>query len=536
MIKKQEGRMEHWGGVSFCGFGKSINMREGEDMKTGRISRAGVILVLLFSIISIPCVASAEGDQKSVNVGGIQIYVDGFLREYISLNLQDPKETTINDSWAISMARTSAEMTARTTVSDVRLKTIGRIDAEMETDYLRRLEAAGAASGDLMGKYNKSELREATAEFDVGDRTTVTLGKQQIVWGETDFFQAMDMVHGYDYTWRSFLEGENEEWRKPLVLASVKYQVPEANGSLQVFLRPGFDSDKNIGNTYDLYGGRWASQPNKGINFLAFLPYNYHHKDGDADRPTWGARWSGVVGTENKVGYSLAYMNTLGPDPVVNPVDNPYHSSAVAGVLGEFFYPKVDVFGATANYYSSLLDSVFAFEVAYTKGKYYNYGTGSITGIPGWGGVTRKDTVRGMLRFDRTVDTTFFTSRPSDFSIQLFDTYIPSFDKKDDIKDTAGYGGAKKEHSAIATVFLGMHLKNDRINPTIAGGYDLTYGGGFVIPSVEFVPDDKWRLKVEADIWLPKDQKSPGQVEDSTHLLGYFANNSQLFFRLTRLF
>lgn len=252
MIKKQERRMEHRRGISFSGFGKSINMRGGADMKTGRISRAGVILVLLFLIISIPCVASAEGDQKIVNVGGIQIYVDGFLREYISLNLQDPKETGKYDAWDISMARTSAEMTARTIVSDVRFKAIGRVDAEMETDYLRRLEAAGAASGDLMGKYNRSELREATAEFDVGDRTTVTLGKQQIVWGETDFFQAMDMVQGFDFTWRSFLEGENEEWRKPLILASVKYMVPEANGSLQVYFRPGFDSDKNIGNTFDL--------------------------------------------------------------------------------------------------------------------------------------------------------------------------------------------------------------------------------------------------------------------------------------------
>lgn len=220
----------------------------------------------------------------------------------------------------------------------------------------------------------------------------------------------------------------------------------------------------------------------------------------------------------------------------MNPVDNPYNSSTVAGVLGEFFYPKVDVFGATANYYSSLLDSVFAFEVVYTKDKYYNYGTGSITGLPGWGGVIRKDTVRGMLRIDKTVDTTFFTSRRSDLSIQLFDTFITAFDKKDEIIDTAGFGGRKKEHSAIATAFLGMHYLNDRINPAIAGGYDLSYGGGFVIPSVEYAPGDKWRLKVEADIWLPKDQKSPGQVEDSTHLLGYFANNSQLYFRLTRLF
>src|SRR5690606_25407059 len=139
--------------------------------------------------------------------------------------------------------------------------------------------------------YNNSELRELYIDFPVGDRLNFRLGKQQIVWGETDFFRAMDVVHGFDYRWRSFVEPESDELRKPLILANMRIQIPEAQGSLQAFIRPGLDRGKDIGNTYDLSGGRWANQPNKGVDFFGpsavpgmdLTHYDYHHPAGDVD-------------------------------------------------------------------------------------------------------------------------------------------------------------------------------------------------------------------------------------------------------------
>jgi hypothetical protein len=77
---------------------------------------------------------------------------------------------------------------------------------------------------------------------------------------------------------------------------------------------------------------------------------------------------------------------------------------------------------------------------------------------------------------------------------------------------------------------------NGRVNPQLAGGYDTTYGGGFLIPSLSLAFGDKWRFNMEADLFFPKNSKGVGQVENSTHLFGYFANNNQLSIRLTRLF
>jgi hypothetical protein len=224
---------------------------------------------------------------------------------------------------------------------------------------------------------------------------------------------------------------------------------------------------------------------------------------------------------------------------VVNSAFAPFGTTTTLGPLGEFIFPKVDLFGLTLSSYSDLADAVFSAEVAYTKDQFFNVGSNFFGGaLPGFAGIIKKDTVRGMLRMDKNVDLSrvFFTSRPSFFSVQLFDTWVQNFKKADDIVDNAGFGGKKQEHSAFLTAILGMNYMNDRINPSIAAGWDLSYGGQFLIPSVDFAFGDKWRLKTELDLFFPNNSKSPGQVEQGTHIVGFFKNNDQLYIRLTRQF
>ncbi len=501
------------------------------------------LIVVGFVISATLAIAEDKEGQKEAGAGvtgigeeGIKINIGGYLREHVSINLQDPPETKQDDRWNLSMARTTLQVEGDASKGDFRFRGVGRVVGEIKTDYLKRLENLGAGSGDLMSNYNVSELREFYVEFHPVERTTFRLGKQQVVWGESDFFQAMDIVHGFDFTWRSFLEGENEDWRKPLILANAIIQIPEARGSLQFLFRPGLDRGKDIGNTYSLFGGRWANQPNKGVDFLPLVPYNFHHPDGDVDDPTWAVRWAGILGPFN---YSLAYIRTFGPDPVVNSAFAPFGSTTPTGSLGEFIFPKVDVYGATVSAYSALVDAVFSAEVAYTKNQMFNVDTNFFGGVlPGFGGIKRKDTVRSMIRMDKNVDVSAIikTSRPSFLSVQVFDTWLPQFDEKDDIVDLAGFGAPKKEHSTLATAFLAMNYMHDRINPMLAGGYDISYGGSFLIPSIDFAFGDVWRLKVEADLFFPKNSKAPGEIEHGTHLLGYFKSNDQLSIRLSRQF
>lgn len=253
----------------------------------------------------------------------------------------------------------------------------------------------GGTTDDLLLKdHDSTELRELYVTFDLADRVHFKLGKQQVVWGETDFFRAMDIIHGYDLRWRSFLELENEELRKPLNLANVTIDVPELAGALQLIYRPGWDGADDVGDDGPINGGRWAPAPWTGAGVTSSLigPINRHHKFGDENDANYGFRWSG---TFKQVGYSFAYYRGISSEGVTtyNPILSPGGSNWLwdpkdNGIgpnqrLVELLSPKVETYGFTFNAYSGMLDSVLRGELAFTPNKPYNTGTNTFIDLLG---------------------------------------------------------------------------------------------------------------------------------------------------------
>jgi len=150
--------------------------------------------------------------------------------------------------------------------------------------------------------------------------------------------------------------------------------------------------------------------------------------------------------------------------------------------------------------------------------------------LGGYNGVIERDTLRTMIRGESTVHVQkyLFTTRPSLWSIQLFDTWITDFNESDDIVDLPAYAATKKEHSTLITAGLFLNYNLDRINVGLAGGYDITYGGHFLLPSVTFAYGDNWRIKVEADLFYPN-----GVELDDTHQFGTLQDSDQLYVRAT---
>ena len=498
--------------------------------------------------------ASAEDFFDSIHVGG-------YVRGWASFNLQDMPDTTQNDRGDLSMLRGSVLVDTSAKTGPVRWKAVVRADREYKTSFMKRLEnltklkTPGGPGSDIIDQYNQVDLREFYADIDLNSRVKLRLGKQQVVWGETDFFRAMDLIQGYDYRWRSFLEPENEELRKPLILANAMIQVPEARGALQVVVRPGLDRDRDIGNTYDLYGGRWTPQTFKGADFIAggvTMAYDYHHPSGNTDHVTGGLRWTGIAGP---VTYSLAYLKTFNPDPIVNSAFAPYQKTP-SNPFGDWIYPEINLVGVTASGQVPAIDSVLSTEIVYFKDAPYNVGLsipgskfmpvpyGTENTIPGFGGVIRKKTIMSMFRIDKPINlkNTIGTSSDSFLSFQVFDKWILDYNAADEIVDMAGYNAPKAEHSTIVTGILAMNFAGDTINPTLAAGYDPWNKGGFLIPSVEFVRGNNWRLRVEADLFFSASKRQPslssltGLSEDKAHLFGTLVNNDQLVIRLTRQF
>jgi hypothetical protein len=484
--------------------------------------------------------------------GDFSFRLGGYARGWASMNLDNQpelKQVGKSSRNKLSMVRGSLNLNADARTGPIKWKAIGRLDREYKTNYLDDLEdlratngtAVGGHSSDIMDNYNGGDLREFWAEFPIGERTTVKIGKQQLVWGESDFFHAMDLVNGYDLSWRLFFEGENEEWRKPLNMVSTKIRIPEADGMLAAFVRPGLDRCKDIGNTYDIRGGRWFFQPYRGYDLTAVTDKDCDHPSGDYDDWTGGVRWSGELAGLN---YSLAWLRTFAADPVANSAFVPY-KKAPTGAFFDLIHPKVSVAGATVSGYSGTLDTVFSAELAYTRDQPYNVGTGSLAAPTvagniglGLGGIKFKDTVTTMLRADKNLNfqDLLGTSRPSFSSIQVFDTYVVDFNKADDLVRLFAYGTRLTEHSTILTAFTTLNYRNDSINPGLAIGVDLTHGGGFAIPSVSFVIDDHWTAKAEADIFWAKRSNKQQFSNQSSQLFGYFDNASQLVLRLTRQF
>jgi hypothetical protein len=462
--------------------------------------------------------------------------INGYVRQYLSFNLKDVPETESDDKYKMSMNRLSLLLQARGKLGTASVTAIGRVSREQITDYLDDLQTLARATGgegDFKKHYNENELREFYFDIPIADRFKLRLGRQQVVWGETDFFQALDVVHGYDQSWRLFLEPENEEWRKPLILANLTIDVPELDGNLQLLVRPGFDRNRDIGNTFDMFGGRWSQNGTRGFDLTAVrppelvalgipsLPFDHHHSKGDSNKAHYGGRWSGTLGPYGGLAYSLNYYHTQAQNPVLFPSER----TAAEDPMGlAFIYPEIDIYGGSVSGYIPFIDSVYRIEAAYIPNQPFNNAFFQ---------VEKKNIVRSMFGLDTNLrlQNLLGTSNASMLSLQVFDTYILSYDAADLIVNP--FGTTEDEHTTWLTGIFTLPYKMDTITGQLVVVHDASNGGGVVVPSVEFQFGPSWRLKFEADLFYGGTRSdAPGGAT----LFGAFKNSDQFLTRITYQF
>ena len=510
--------------------------------------------------VAVMLVASKQQNALAlppIKIGDVDFgTINGYARVHGSWNLNDHPDLanplvgtqTMEGQGELSMLRSSVLM-QYVSGKDLlpfgsQLTLVGRLVKESRTTYLKRLDSSPAQTGDLMDNYNSNReaIREAYLDIPFSDRVRLRFGKQQVVWGETDLLQALDIVNPRDLSWRSLFEPEDEEWRKPLIMANLLIDVPEANGSLQLLYRPGWDRDTQMGQTLDLFGGRWAAQGSKGFNVLGNVAqYNYHHPEGDTDDASYGFRWTGVTGD---LGYSLAYYHTLSDNPVLNlsipGVVTPYKGSIGSITGAEFILPEVDIIGGSLNYPLTGIDMVLRSELAVTLDKPYNAESALLGAAAPK--ITEETTAKFMIGFDkpwRGGKAIFGTSASPFWTVQIFDTWIPGFKVEDKLLDIGS--SHLKEHSVIAVTTFNLNYNNDTVNPGVAFAMDTSYGGGVAIPSVNILYGDHWRLRLDAALFFKAQDgcstdPATGAGANCTHLFGTFDNNDQVSARLTYQF
>ena len=223
---------------------------------------------------------------------------------------------------------------------------------------------------------------------------SLRLGKQQIVWGETDNFRLLDRVNALDLTWHLMQEIE---------------LGPISNAFVEAYWNPG-DWVPNQRGFYPYYA--WSLPLDNPIPFpqiqksTLFRQGNYSRNV--ADNSQAGIRFSGFAGGVN---FTLAYMygrwngddgsNSAFLRADLNPV------TATAAITNntlpaEYYVPYTNTIGGSANYFEEFTGSVLKSEMVYIFGVPFNSGDIRSPVLPGQlFGTVQKDMWQGMIGFDR---------------------------------------------------------------------------------------------------------------------------------------
>ncbi|MFB6347659.1 MAG: DUF1302 family protein [bacterium] len=493
-------------------------------------------------------------------------YFSGHLREHGGVNLEDQSEFNDSDNsqFQLNELRTELLLEGRYDWSEeISVKGTLRASREASLPYLEDLEDRGQLSGtttgagDLQEFYEEEQFRELFLDYEVSDGISFRAGKQFVSWGKGSFQRALDLVQGFDNSWNPYVTTE-EQRRKSLTMLTGNVDVPAGNGNLEFVVYPGLDDVEDIGNTDDLIGGRNAANGLRGFDLTDYPvssiksefgstvgPLLGDHPDADPEDLQGGIRWSGTL-WRNRVEYSLVYLQThqkedvnstrstltAGQAAVLNStagVPGLYSAGDPTGVSPykghhtskwtERLHPEIQVFGGSANYYSTALGLVFRGEVAYVDDRVFNTlpPAGDMPGKPAGtpypsafvkdnlditsAGVVQKDEVRMMLGMDRQAKFTrrwLSSDRPGFLTLELFDFWIPDHREADRIDLSKDRSEEAKEHSLEAITTLNWSYANRTIKPSVTGLFDLSYGGNTaLLPGVEYVISNQWDVKLD---------------------------------------
>lgn len=474
--------------------------------------------------------------------------VHGWAREYASWQLQDLPETKVNDAGDLSMNRQSLYLDSEWLTGPIHWTVRARGDFEILTSLQKRLQdltantPAPGGRADFRNEFNRVDLREFFIDWQLTNKLHLRLGRQQVVWGQTDFFHATDVIHGYDLRWRSFLS-EGQQIRKPLIMVNMTYSVPELLGSLQVLVRPGIDDDHWIGNSEPAFGGQWIPDGSHGLNLLSrndsgLGVYNYHYRDSDVSSPDYGLRWKGTFTAYNNIiTYALNYYHGHGgfyqDATVINDPAHPDNGHAL-----QFVFPSTDTVGGSISGPINSINSVYRVEVAYTPDRHMSSDLNNNAAF------TSKDAYNFVLGLDTSLylQKYLHTSSSSVLSMQVFDWYIPDATKADEIVRFNGNGYFSK-HNVIGTVAFSNPFFFENLHLGIVGLVDFTDGGGMIIPAIDYKYGTHWRLHLEVDKAMggqysghPSPRMTPAGPYKNGSILGGMRDDTQFLTRVTFLF
>jgi len=440
----------------------------------------------------------------------------------------------------------------------------GFYDASLDLDKDLEENFINADSESQMDDFEKDqEIRELYVDI-IQPNWKMRIGKQQIVWGESDGFRMADIINPLDFSWQYFFPSW-EDIRIPLTGLDFMYTIPTANEiTFEFVFLPGVFDDGFENNKIAPSGANWSSgflqqyfhdalDAGTGLwSSLGMLPPNVHIKDLlpgilGPGLPAFGAPGHGRTGamqyfldsiekSENEKSLrnselGLRISGRFGDWDVsvfdfYSRNDNPtFKKDWLTKVLTSdnfrdelFEYKWLNKVGATFNVYEKMTKGVFRGECVYTKDEPFlpknpftiDLSTGAFDAT-----TYEKDTFAYMIGFDRPTFIKWLNQTRTFFiSGQIFQKYIMNYDDRMTTMDMSS------DHSqTLFTLIMNTGYAHDTILPQIFLMYNAS-GEGWVQPQVEFVYRNFWRFGIGANLLLSNDKTQGyfGGMRDNDNL------------------
>ncbi len=275
-------------------------------------------------------------------------------------------------------------------------------------------------------RFADNDLREFYLDVEFASiPLSLRIGRQQIVWGETDFFRLLDRINPLDLTWHLQQEIEVlngwERLRMPLWMLKWNYSLPDL-GSItdpyfEGFWNPGFWRPARRGFLPRYPWSLPLADPFSSIfpgglasGTKLFVQGDYSRSV--AENSQVGFRLAGyVAGFDVTVAY--LWQRWAGDDgsnaaSVSALLDPTAAQEAVAGGMlpAEFIAPYTHNLGFSASYLEEdYTDAIFRSEMLYIFGVPFQDGDKPSPIFPGQlFGASTRDMWQGMLSFERSTD------------------------------------------------------------------------------------------------------------------------------------
>lgn len=353
------------------------------------------------------------------------------------------------------------------------------------------------------------ELWEAFADVRK-DNQWWRLGRQNIVWGEADAIRLLDVVNALDST-QQFFAGEGELFdhrRVPVWAARMTYEFLSLPGnSLDVFVIPGdyvptpaadIGSPVRASPIADAPGFTVPVPDPANFCFVPPCPVPglLLFDEANDRRGDWegGIRWLGEVGG---VQYTLNYISKIDQDGVTIAIPGPLFglfpgvSPATGDILRvglETQRKRLDIFGASFNWFHEALGAVWRGEITHVPNQRY----GNVTPL-GSTALKKRGTTRWVIGFDRP-SFIFPTEQSMSVSLQWFQTVR----EDDNVLDLAAAPVDKRETNF--SLLLSQPVMHNQLFFEMLGIID-TDDAYLWQPQIRYQPGNHWRMALYANLF-----------------------------------